>query len=704
MWRVGSDVGGTFTDVVAWDEDSGALAVAKRPTRPDHPAETILAGLATIGARAPVEQLEIGFLGHATTMVTNAVIEGNGAKTALVTTRGFRDVLEIKRLSRNAKQLYDPLCRVGAPLIPRRFRFEIDERVTWRGEVRRAPFPRDVRELARVLRDVEVDAVAVCLLFSFLRPQHEELVGRILREELPGVSVTLSCEIDRQIGEYERSSLTALTASVRPLLERYVTRFQAQLQDAAVTAPVYFMKSNGGVTTPELMGRQAALSMLSGPAGGVIASQYLGSALSLPNIISADMGGTSFDVAVIADGAPVRSAERLIHDLPLRLPVLDITTIGAGGGSLASVDDGGALRVGPRSAGSVPGPACYGRGGTEPTVTDANVVLGILNPDHLLDGSMDLDAALARKACEGVASRLGLDLGEAAAGIRTIVNAAMVGAIRTITVGVGRDPREFALVAYGGAGPLHAVELAASLGIEWVVIPPHPGCHSAFGLLVTDLVHDYAQTLLALCTRIDCHQAEAEFRQLEGLARADLAAGGLPAGRVVLIRSLGMRYTGQNASLGVPLQSASFTAKALDAAVSRFHDIHRATFGFNAGDEEVEVVELRLQAVGTIDRPAPSSLSVAATPESVAPTAYRDVLVNGRDAEATPVYLRPSLGPGVVVEGPCIIEQLDSTAFVPRDWVVTCEPTGCLVIGHEPWSAGVAMGASLDHTTRTGAQ
>jgi N-methylhydantoinase A len=687
MWRVGSDVGGTFTDVVAWDESSGKLHVGKRPTQPGRPAHTILAALDDIRAGAGEASIDIGFLGHATTVVTNAVIEGDGARTALLTTKGFRDVLEIKRLGRSAEQLYDPLCHVGAPLIPRRDRFEVDERVTWRGEALRIPTDEGLREIVDALRSREITAVAVCFLFSFLRPEHEEMVGSVLQRELPGVSVTLSSEIDRRTGEYERSALTALTASVRPLLEQYVDAFQVQLRDAEVAAPVYFMKSNGGVTTPQLIGKQAALSLLSGPAAGVVASQYVGEALGFPNIISADMGGTSFDVALISEGAAVRSSDKTVHELPLRLPVLDITTIGAGGGSLAFVDSAGALRVGPRSAGSEPGPACYDRGGSEATVTDANVVLGILNPTYLLDGSMKIDASLADRVCERLGAQLELSTAEAAAGIRTVVNSAMVGAIRTITVGVGRDPRDFVMVAYGGAGPLHAVQLADSLGIEWVIIPPHPGCHSAFGLLVTDLVHDYGQSLLAPCQLVDCAKAEAEFRHLEDRAQEDATQAGLPRDHVVLARALGMRYSGQNSSLLVNIESSPFAPAVLDRAVVDFHELHEDTFGFSADGEQVEIVDLRLQSIGTIPRPAERPAAVATSDTTIEPAAHRTVLLEPGVPRELPIYRRAALPSGCVVDGPCIIEQLDSTTFVPRLWKVTVESMGVLVIGRRAWTA-----------------
>ena len=683
--RISTDVGGTFTDVVLWDQDNGALEIGKVSSTPRDPSEGALNGIVSTLRGAGGDVSDLVFVGHGTTVATNAIVQGTGARTALITTRGFRDILEIRRLSRPAGYLYDPLCRLPAPLVPRSDRLEVTERVNAKGEVMTPLDETEVLQLARAIRARGIKSVAVCLLFSFIFPHHERAVKRVLERECPNVSISLSSDIMREYREYERSSTTVVTAYVRPLLGKYLARLEDELIRRGVGAPLYIMQSNGGLASPKIISELAASSLFSGPAGGVIAGQYTGKLLGFGNVINIDMGGTSFDVSLIVNGSPSATTHRKINEHPVGVPMLDIHTIGAGGGSLAYLDAGGGFRVGPQSAGAEPGPACYGRGGIEPTVTDANVVLGLSNPEYLLGGQMEIYPERAWQAAEGLASRLGHHVLTVAQGIRQVVNTAMVGAIRSVSIGKGYDPRDFALLAFGGAGPLHAVDLAAGIGIPWVIIPPNPGCHSAFGLLVTDMIHDQVQTYLIETTIVSAQDIDTFYREMTSRVNRDLEIDSVPEAQRTFLRSMDLRYVGQDFSLTVNLGDETITKESIVRAVRDFHGMHEAYYGYKVEGESVEIVNLRLRGLGYVTKPALRMIQQGTADSHHALLGTRKAYLDSSSSVEVGVYARDRLLARNVIQGPAIIEQLDSTTLVPSGWVATVEPYGNLIIGTRPW-------------------
>jgi len=562
--RIGVDVGGTFTDVVLLDAARGATRVWKLPSTPDDPAQGVVQGVQEILAATETAIAAVDFLGHGTTIATNALLERRGAATALITTEGFRDVLEIRRMARPGETLYDLRIALPPQLVPRRLRFEVPERLDKRGRVV-TPLDEDaVRHVARQMKARGVESVAVCLLFSFLNLAHEQAVRRILAEEFPEAGVSLSGEVLPEFREYERTSTTVVNAYIQPLVGGYLERLGGEVRSLGLHGALRIMQSNGGLAGVESAARRPVTTILSGPSAGAIAGRFTGEQTGEQNVVNIDMGGTSFDVSLVAAGALHFTEMRRLSNHPVRTPMVDIHTIGAGGGSVGWLDPAGALRVGPRSAGSVPGPACYARGGAEATVTDANLVLGLLGERSLLGGHLALDAARAREACARLGARLGLDAEALAAGMRRIVNTMMTGAIRTVSVARGYDPRDFALVAFGGAGPLHAVDLAAEIGIPTVVVPPTPGCHSAYGLVIADMSRDYVQTYLIAAAQADVDQIEAILHELESRGSAALDSDGVPPHRCHTERALDLRYAGQDAALTVPIVAGGpFDAGAL---------------------------------------------------------------------------------------------------------------------------------------------
>ena len=520
-YRLGVDVGGTFTDLALYDADTNRLEFAKTPSTPDNQAVGVAAGIAELARRYGVMPEQVDFFIHGTTVATNTLLERKGAVTALVVTAGFRDVLQIGRQERPS--LYDWRIRRPEPLAPRRLRFEVAERVVHTGEVLTPLTGAEIDRVVARLAAADVDAIAVCLLHSYANPAHERALGEALRRSLPGVTVALSHEVLPEFKEYERMSTTAINAYVSPVMERYLRRLEHTISDAGLKSELYIMQSNGGTMGVETAIERPVHTIMSGPAAGVIGAAAIARQAGHANAISIDMGGTSFDVSLCYQGEVRQTQESEIERLPIRVPMVDVHTLGAGGGSIAWIDAGGALRVGPSSAGAVPGPACYGSGGTQATVTDANVVLGRLGESGLLGGAMPLDAALARMAVrERIADPLGIGVEEAAEGIVQVVNASMVKGIRVVSVSKGYDPREFCLVAFGGAGPLHASELAEEMDIPRVLVPVAPGVTSALGLLVADLRHDFARTVLRPGTDITPRELTYWFELMETAgARAD---------------------------------------------------------------------------------------------------------------------------------------------------------------------------------------
>ena len=682
-WRIGIDIGGTFTDVALVQEGSGRIGIAKVLTTPDDFARGVIAGIRQGLAENAVQAADVSLLSHATTVVTNALLEGKGAKAGFVTTRGFRDVLELRRSSR--PDLYDLFQDGPAVLVPRRWRFEITERIDAQGQVVAKLAEDEIPALIEAIRAAGLETVAVSFLFSFLNDAHEKAFGAALRAALPDIGVFLSCEVLPEIREFERASTTAVCAYVGPLLASYLGRLSRAT--AALGLPeLYVMGSSGGVFDIAEGLRMPAMAVESGPAAGVIAAALAGRQLGLPNLISFDMGGTTAKASVIAGGEVAVTAEyevggtggsgsRWMHGTghPIRVPVIDLAEVSAGGGSIAWVDPGGSLKVGPRSAGATPGPAAYGQGGTQPTVTDADVVLGYLDREALLGGALKVDLAAAeRSIATGVGGPLGLSVADAAWRIVEIVNANMAEALRIVSIERGYDPREFSLIAFGGAGPVHAAALAEELAIPEVIVPPAPGAFSALGLVATDLKRDYSRTLYADLAEIDPARVAGVIAAMEAEGSAMLAAARMPAERRGLLRLADVRYRRQAYELTLPLAEGPVTRASLDALAAGFHAKHEQTYGHANPAEPVQLVNLRLTAIGRLPG---LTLAQRADP-AAAKVRRRDIWFAATGFVACDVHWRDGLVPGTAIAGPAIIEAMDSTTVLPPGWTATIDPLG----------------------------
>jgi N-methylhydantoinase A len=681
-WRVGVDTGGTFTDVCLVEEATGRVAVWKISSTPDDPSRAIAAGIAEGLERQGAAPAEVLYVGHGTTVATNALIMGRGAKTGLVTTQGFRDLLEIGRQKR--PDLYDLQVDKPPTLVPRDLRLEVPERLRHDGSVE-TPLDEDaVRAAARALRAAGVEAAAICFLYSFVRPAHEQAARRILEEELPGVFLTASHEIAPEFREYERLSTAVVNSRLGPLMRGYIARLAGRLSDLGIAAAPHLTQSNGGVIGVEAAARMPVRLVLSGPSTGVVGAAAIGLAAGFPDLLTFDMGGTSTDVALLQGGQARLAPEAVVHGYPIKAPMLDIHTVGAGGGSIAFVDSGGLLKVGPRSAGADPGPACYGRGSGEATVTDANVMLGYLHPEALLGGRMPIRRDLSEAAVARLAEGLGMAPRETAEGILRIVTANMAKALRVISIQRGHDPRDYTLMAFGGAGPLHAARLAEEMEMRRVLVPAHPGILCAMGLLLTDLRADFAATRLM---RLD---AAAPAALAEGFATLEAEAARwfeeeaiAPASRG-LKRSVDMRYAGQNYELGIAMPEGLAGEALVAALAERFDAAHQDRYGFLAPEEPVQIVTLRLEATGAVPkprlRPAPEE---DATPAAEVRIAMREAWLGGA-FRPVPVLDRARLAPGNRFDGPAIVEQMDSTTLVPPGWTARVDSYANLVLERAP--------------------
>ncbi|MYD41790.1 MAG: hydantoinase/oxoprolinase family protein [Acidimicrobiia bacterium] len=673
MTRAAVDIGGTFTDVVTIEQSTGRLVQAKALTTYPDPTPGFLAALAKATDRDGLETV-----GYGTTLATNAVLTRSGAKTALLTTQGFRDVLEIRRTHRST--LFDIFEEIPAPIAPRPLRFEIPERTAADGSEVRALDEQAVRAAAGKIRQAGVESIAVSYLFSFMNPAHELRTRQILAEELPELSadITISSEALPLHREYERTSTTVMNAYLTPLVRSYFSRLRAELAESKLYVWLQMMQSNGGLVRPDRAASFPILTLLSGPAGGVMASAYLGRRLGETHLLTLDMGGTSCDVAGITDGEPDTRLDFEIGGYSVSYPTLDIHTVGAGGGSIAKVDGFGRVSVGPDSAGSDPGPACYGRGGEFPTVTDANLVLGVYDPDFQMGGEIYPDIDLAARAIEEhVGKPLGLSVVDAAVGIVRLVNANMMHALRTVSIERGRDPRDFALVPFGGAGPTHGVHIAEELALRRVVIPPIPGCNSALGILASDVRHDLVATLRARVARLDPSDLGETLSELASEARRELDEDSIPPQSRTLRASLDMRYAGQAYELNVPLSSLRPDASTLSRAMADFHHSHRTRYGHSLGDDLVDLVNVRLTGLGATPKPLLGG-AAAASGEAEPRSRRRVVSVRG-EAEMTPIYHREDLEPGQRVATPSVIQQLDSTTYLPFG-EVRVHDTGAIVV------------------------
>jgi N-methylhydantoinase A len=665
-YRVAVDVGGTFTDFVIQDTRTGQALTNKVLSTAEDQARGVLAGLhEEIGSFG-----DIASLVHGNTVGLNALLERRGTRVLFVTTAGFRDVLRLGRGDR--RDIFSLHYRKPEPLVPVTDVEVVHERIDVDGSVR---IPLDEAELDGIAGRIEaegVTSVAVCLLHAYRNPAHELRVRELLHERLPDLSVSLSHEIAPEWREYERSSTTALNAYIAPKVDRYLRSLITRLRDDGFASALHIMQSSGGVTTADVARQKPVQALLSGPVGGTVGGARLADALDRPNLMCIDMGGTSFDASLVIDGVPTVATEAQLEGLPLLLPLVDIHTIGAGGGSVAWIEAGG-LRVGPQSAGSDPGPACYGNGGTEPTVTDANAVLGRIDPDYFLDGGMTLDVAAAEQAVDRVAEPLGITRLGAAEGILAIINAKMADALRTMTVQQGIDPRSFSLVAFGGAGPMHAIALAEELGITDVVVPWASGAFSAWGMLHTELRRDLVRSHYRPPTAIDGAELEAVFAELATEGDALLESDGVPADQRRFYRQVDMRYTGQEYTIPV---DAPDDANDIDALVERFHEDYTVRYGHSTPGAPVELVALRLAASGENDWPM-----AAGAVEAVdsAPVRRRAVVFDATPTDAAVVHRREIVD-GAVLDGPVIVEEPTATTVVSPGWRVVLGPANALVI------------------------
>ena len=687
-WRIGVDIGGTFTDVAVVEEASGRIGVAKVPTTPDDFARGVLEGLEQVMAKYAIPAADVGLLAHATTIVTNAILEEKGADAALIMTRGFRDVLELRRSAR--PDLYDLFQDAPATLIPRRNRFEITERVGADGKVVTPLADDEIDALIGDIRARDVDAIAVSMLFSFLNPAHERRLGEALRAAFPEKPVYLSSEVLPEIREFERTSTTSVCAYVGPILASYLARLEEAVTGIGLPR-IYVMGSNGGVFEAAEGVAMPAMAVESGPAAGVVATSLVANQTGKRDILSFDMGGTTAKASLIRDGQYETTPEyevgggasenRWMNGTghPIRVPVIDLAEVSAGGGSIAWVDRAGSLRVGPASAGANPGPVCYQRGGTEPTVTDCNLLLGYLDQRSLLGGELAISVEAAEQAvAEKLAKPLGLDVRQAAAAVIDVVNHAMAEALKIVSVQRGYDPRGFVLAAFGGAGPLHAAALADELAMPEVLCPPIPGAFSALGLVGTDLKRDYAQTFFETTATADPAALEQAFAGLEEAGRAMLERARVPEDRRRFERSVDARYVRQSYELSVPAGEPPFTADSLAAIAKAFHARHRQTYGHDNRGEPVQLVNVRLAAIGEI--PPLTIRDATAAPGTNAVKSRRPVWFSGHGESEAQVIDRARWPAGSSVAGPAVIESLESTILVPPGWRAMMNDDGFVVM------------------------
>ncbi len=665
--RVAVDIGGTFTDLQILDEASGACWAFKTPTTPADPSEGLLAGLAGAAERYGFALGDIGLILHGTTIATNAVLERKLAKGALLTTHGFRDVLEIGRHLRT--DIYGLKSEPRSLLIPRQHRYDVTERILADGAVETALDEQQVRDLAQELSDEGIEAIAVCYLHAYRNSVHEVRTLLILREVAPHIRVSLSHRVSPEMREFERTSTTVLNAVLMPVVGAYLERIEARLAGAGITATLYLVQSNGGVTTPDTAAEQPARLLLSGPSGGAMAMQQLAVQMSEPNLVGLDMGGTSTDVAIVRDGQTTVVTEGAIDGLPVRLPMIEIRTIGAGGGSIGYQDTGGGLRVGPESAGAVPGPACYGKGGLRPAVTDANAVRGVFDPDFFLGGAMTLYLDRAEAAVDALASPLGIERLRAAAGMVQIANAAMASAARLSLFEKGADPRDFVLVPFGGAAGLHAIGVAEELDMGRVLFPADPGTLSARGILFADIAHDLAETRLLPATAGSLPLLNEMAGRLRDAGVAVLNRDNVPAEQQRLDLSADMRYRGQGYEMLVSWEG-DIDEAGLEKAVAAFHALHLERFAHQDLDDAPEIVTLRLVARGLLDK---TDANVTAAYTSGEPKGSRAV-----DGVTTPVYAREAIG-DTPVAGPIIIEEDYTTLWLPAGWSIRHAGAGNLM-------------------------
>ena len=693
-FRIGVDIGGTFTDIVFLGDD-GRVLTRKVASTPDDYSRAVLDGIRAGIRELAIDPADVTEVGHGFTVATNAIIEEKGAHTALITTEGFRDVLEFRR--NRTPRLYDLYYEKSPALVKRQYRLEVAERLNFRGEVLRPLDTVSVDRAAQAVADSGAESVAVCLLHSYANPAHEQFVAGKVRERAPGVILTLSSDLLPEMKEYERTSTTVINSYVRPVVERYLGLLIRGLADMGITVPLAVMQSNGGLATSGIAMERPVYCIESGPAAGVVGAFHLGRRLDMPNLMTLDMGGTTAKASIIEEGEMLQAPEyevgggisvghRLLRGSGhiLRVPAIDLAEVGAGGGSIATVDRSGSLRVGPQSAGAFPGPACYRLGGQDATVTDADVLLGYLNPQHLLAGDFPIDAELARRyITDNVAGPLNMSDVEAAHGIHLLVNSNMGRALRAVSSERGRDPRRFDLICFGGGGPVHAAGLAEMLDITRVVVPPFPGVFSSFGLLVADVEHHFVQTHFKTFEEIDIAILADLVEGMWEEGRKQLRLEGFDDSRHEFITQADMKYEGQVSDLTVPVPAGPITQATLDAVAGNFDAEHEQSFGYRQGPAEggagYQLVNIRVIARGLPDKPrVPERFELSAA--SNGGTTSRPVFFGPNLGWAdTPVLSRPSLS-GRAESGPLVIEEYDSTTVVPPGWTATVDEASNIIL------------------------
>ena len=686
MRLIGVDIGGTFTDIVLAETETNRTLTHKVSSTPDDPARAFMLGVREICAAAGVKLGAIDHIFHGTTVATNAALQYRGARSGMITTRGFRDIVHIGRHQRPQHySIQQAIPWQDQPLVRRRYRRVVSERLAPpRGEVIVPLDEAEVRQAAAELQQAGVEAIAVCFLFSYLNPSHEQRAKAIIRAQCPQVFVTCSHEVSPQFREFERFTTTAMNAFIGPLVRDYVARLQQSLAEEGFRGEVHIMQSNGGVAPGRTISHLPVYTLMSGLAAGVLGGAWIGELAGRRDVITLDIGGTSADIGVVTDGkfAEASARDTYVAGYPILVPMIDLHTIGAGGGSIAHVDRAGAFKVGPQSAGAVPGPAAYGQGGTDATVTDANIVLGRLDVHNFLGGAMPLDKDAATRAIEQLAGRLGLPLLEAAEGVVAVLNSNMANAIRARTVQKGIDPRQYALVASGGAGPLHGAEVARLLGIPEVVVPPHPGINSAIGLLTTDLKYDVVRTAFLVSTAVDLERLNAELAAMHAVLDAQLEADEIDPGTATIQRFADARYVGQGYELRLSLPDDAIDAQALQGALARFHELHHQEYGHHFPQSPIELVNLRVAAIGEVPKiPAPprphdGSLEAALIRSDAA--VFRVGVELG--TFETKFYERGKLPLNAPIPGPAIILQVDSTTVVPPHCTAEVHESGAIVI------------------------
>ncbi len=679
--RVGCDIGGTFTDIVLLNEGTGQLRIVKVPSTTVNPEKGVKAGLKKIFDTSEMKPGDVSYFFHATTIATNAIIGQVGLKlpkTAFITTKGFRDILEIGRQTR--PRLYDFFMDKPKPLVPRYLRKEVTERIRYDGSVLKPLNESEVKKIAKELIEEKIESVAVCTLFSFLNSKHEKRIGEILKSEIPEVHISLSHEVLPEYREYPRAATTLINAMLFPIVKKYLEALEEELVKMGLKkSRLYVMSSSGGTMSFSRAKNRPVHMIESGPAAGVVAAAFMGEIMGRENLVSFDMGGTTAKVGLVREGKPIITTDYEVggtthggravrgSGYPIKVPVIDLIEVGSGGGSMAWIDKGGIIKVGPQSAGANPGPVCYGLGNTEPTITDAYVSLGVINPEYFLGGEMKIDAEAARESIRGkIAEPLGMDEIEAANGIAKIANSNMVKAVKILTVERGLDPRELVFMAFGGAGPMVAGKIASELGFPSIIIPETPGLFSAYGLLVTDIKLDYSFTYLCKVREIKLNELNRKIVQMERRGTTDLMSEGVPADKMLLQRSVDMRYVGQSYEINISLPQGEVTVELLEEMERRFHSTHERIYGHCCITEPIEIVNLRLSAIGILPRiKIKAERKGKEKPSREALKQRRKVYFGEKkDFFLCPVYDRYKLSPGNIVYGPAVIEQRDTTTVV----------------------------------------